>query len=306
MAIKGEEREHTGSYTKYVGVFSANIVAVNPTNAQLGKLLGTEIEKEIEYGSFNDDTGAKRMILSFWVQAMQEDNPVFNIRFLLEDTAVQSKGGKPQFINSVGNASYSDNEESLPPFITNNGKIIRQAMKGEENLYKFLQSWLSNLDYTNPDTEVYLDFKSLITGKLSELKGYVAQFSEQTVGAMATIRTSTDGKDYQSVYPYEFLPAYAVNYFYGKSKAYKIINRFVERVSNDEYGCKDYYELGPLKEYDPTKNVLNSSATVISTAKSTPATEVKTKTVKKAAVVENPPESEDSEEEEVSDDDLPF
>lgn len=256
MALKGKEKEQK-NYSKFTGMFTAFVVAVNPTKDELGKLLNTTVEKEIEYTDSNSENGAKKLTLSFWLKEEQNGN-LFNVRFGLEDTVVESKTGKKQFINSIGSTSYAEDESKVPDFIKGNGRDIRPAKKGEELLYKFLRNWLSNLNYEDESTELSLNWKNLISGKTNELRDAIANFSTQTICALATIRTADDGKEYQAVYSYEFLPNYAIDCFNGK-KNYKSVDKFIEKVTDPEYGCKDFYELKPIAEYDPAKNVVNTT-----------------------------------------------
>lgn len=264
MALTGKMKEK-GNYSKYVGLFNAYVIAVNPTKDELGKLLGANIEKDIEYSGANADSGAKKLTLSFWLKEEQNGN-LFNVRFNIEDTVVVSKTGKPQWINSVGSTSYSLDKNTLPDFFTDNGRTVRAAKKGEELLYKFLRSWLTNLNYEDPDTELVMDWKQLISGKTVELKEAIDKYKSETICCMATVRTADDGKEYQAVYSYEFLPSFALDCFTGKAKKqYKSVDKFIEKVTDKEYGCKDFYELKPLVEYDPKKNVVNTTNSAIIT-----------------------------------------
>ncbi len=105
-----------------------------------------------------------------------------------------------------------------------------------------------------------MDWKKLISGKVTELKDAIANFPSQTICAMATVRTGEDGKEYQGVYSYEFLPSFALGCFTGEvKKNYKSVDKFIGKVTDIEYGCKDFYVLKPLVEYDPTKNVINTT-----------------------------------------------
>lgn len=258
MALAGKVKE-TKAYNKFVGLFNAYVVAVNPSKDELSTILGTTVEKDPEYTGSNDENGAKRVTLSFWLKE-ENDGNLFNVRFNLEDTVVVSKTGKTQFINSIGTTSYVEDKSQLPSFFTANGRDVRQAKKGEELLYKFLRSWLSNLNYEDESTELALDWKKLISGKVTELREAIANFPGQTICALATVRTADDGKEYQGVYSYEFLPNYALDCFTGKkNKNYKAVDKFIEKVTDINYGCKDFYELKPLREYDPSKNVINTT-----------------------------------------------
>jgi hypothetical protein len=259
MALTGKVKESRGNFSKYVGLFTANVVAVNPSKDELGKLLNATIEKDLEYTGVNDQTGAKKLTLSFWLKEEQNGN-LFNVRFNIEDTVVESKTGKTQFINSIGTTSYAEDKSKVPDFLTQNGRDVRPAKKGEELLYKFLRAWLSNLNYEDESTELSMNWKQLISGKTNEIREAIDNFKSQTVCCLATVRTADDGKEYQAVYSYEFLPSYAMDCFTGKSnKTYKAVDRFIQKVTDAEYGCKDFYELKPLAEYDPQRNVVNST-----------------------------------------------
>jgi len=258
MALKGKEKEQR-SYSKYTGMFNAFVVAVNPTKEELGKLLNTTVEKEIDYTDSNSETGAKKLTVSFWLKEEQNGN-LFNVRFGLEDTIVESKTGKKQFINSIGSTSYAEDESKIPDFIKAGNRDVRPAKKGEELLYKFLRSWLSNLNYEDESTELSLNWKALISGKTNEIRDAISAYDTQTVCALATIRTADDGKEYQAVYSYEFLPSFALDCFNGKAKKqYKSVDKFIAKVTDPEYGCKDFYELKPIAEYDATRNVVNTT-----------------------------------------------
>lgn len=258
MALTGKVKEQK-NFSKYVGLFTAHVVAVNPTSEELGKLLNTTIEKEPEYTGVAQDSGAKRVTISFWLKEEKQGH-LFNVRFNLEDTVNVSKTGKTQYINSIGNSSYAEDESNLPAFFTQNNRSVRKAHKGEELLYKFLSKWLSNLDYEDPSTELMLNWKKLISGKTDELRDAIKNFDSQLICALATVRTAEDGKEYQGVYSYEFLSSWAMDCFTGMNKkTYKTVDNFINKITDTEYGCKDYYELKPLIEYDPTKNVISNN-----------------------------------------------
>jgi hypothetical protein len=262
MAFKGKDRE-IKAYNKYVGFFNANVVAINPTKEQLSKLLGNEIEKDLNYTDVSSETGAKKLTLSFWLKE-ETTGVLFNVRFNLEDTVVVSKSGKTQYINNIGSTSYAEDQNQIPSFITDNNRKVRKAKKGEELLYKFLRNWVaSSWKFDDPNTELVLDdWKGLMNGKVSEIQDVINNNSDKSVCCLATIRTATDGKEYQSVYSYEFLPSWSHTYLV-EGRSAKNIDRFISKIQDGEYGCKDYYELTPMKEYDPQNNVVNTTNSAV-------------------------------------------
>lgn len=267
MAIKGAAKEKLSKgYTKYVGMFNATVAAVNPTKEQLEKLLNTTLEKDLEYTGVNDENGAKKLAVSIWLKESKTGH-YFNVRFNLEDTVVKSKNENTQYINSIGECSYAATVDQLPSFIKD-GKEVRIAKRGEELLYKFMKNWLKPvIDFSDPNLEFDLEWRKLISGKVGVIQDAIDRYANQEICAMATIRMATDGKEYQSVYSYEFLPDYALGCFNGNGKSYA--NNFIAKVNDPNYGCKDYYELKPMSEYDPTKNVVVNSNSPILNQKAT-------------------------------------
>jgi hypothetical protein len=121
------------------------------------------------------------------------------------------------------------------------------------------------------------DWKKLMKGNVSELKGQVDGAYCTNIGALATIimkEKDGESKEYQGVYNKAFLPAYAlknfrlINYSDGKVqsalrgkklKELKPHERFVINVTG-EYGCRDFYILHDLKQYNTEDNLVASDA----------------------------------------------
>ena len=150
---------------------------------------------------------------------------------------------------------------------------------GEEELYEFLRAWLGELDYSKESTVLQLEWKKLMKGNLKDLKSQVDGAYCTNVAALATITVKQkdgENKEYQSIYNKAFLPAYYLKNFrlinYNdptvqsglrakKSKDLKPHERFVVNVTG-EYGCKDYYTLRDLQEYNPDDNLVASDKTL--------------------------------------------
>jgi hypothetical protein len=127
------------------------------------------------------------------------------------------------------------------------------------------------------DSVLQADWKKLMKGNVSELKGQVDGAYCTNIGALATIimkEKDGESKEYQGVYNKAFLPAYAlknfrlINYNDGtvqsalrgkKLKDLKPHERFVINVTG-EYGCRDFYVLRDLKEYNADDNLVASDA----------------------------------------------
>ncbi len=153
------------------------------------------------------------------------------------------------------------------------------AFVGEEDLYNFLRSWLSNIDFSSKKSTLQLEFNKLIKGNVKELKEQINGEWATNIVALATVSTQEkeDGvKEFQNVYNKAFLPPYSIKAFrlldYNSavtvsalrqkgSKDLKPHERFVINVTG-EYGCKDYYTFKELRDYNSDDNLVASDKVI--------------------------------------------
>jgi hypothetical protein len=196
------------------------------------------------------------------------------VNFYLEDKEKENKDHtKKQYINNVGTCSWADDPNNLPKWFAE--REYRVAFVGEEELYNFLKTWLGELDYRDAETTLQLEWKKVMKGNLKDLKSQINGEYCTSLVALATVKTvikEDETKEYQSVYNKAFLPSYAIKQFRlvdfskqevlsglraKKSKDLKPHERFVLTVTG-EYGCKDFYTLKDMKEYNPEDNLVAS------------------------------------------------
>lgn len=282
MNIGGKKRESSANsqdFTKKVGLFESKVIAINPSMEEYAEVLGMELKegsKATEYlGTSNDGNTSLRV--DIWLQEIKSGDK-FKVNFFLENKLKTNKDGtKAQYINNVGTTSWASDENNLPDWFK--GRDYRQAYVGEEELYGFLRTWLGNLDYRDADTVLELDWKTLMKGNVKDIKSQIDGEYCTNVVALATVKTvEKDGevKEYQGVYNKGFLPAYALKQFrlvnYAdtkvldslrnkKAKDLKTHERFVVQVTG-EYGCRDFYALKDLFEYNADDNVVASDAVI--------------------------------------------
>ena len=282
MNIGGKKRENSGNvdqFVKRVGLFEARVIAINPSMEEYAEVLGMELKegsKATEYlGTSNDGNTSLR--IDIWLQEIKSGDK-FKVNFFLENKLKTNKDGtKAQYINNVGTTSWASDENTLPEWFK--GREYRQAYVGEEEMYGFLRTWLGNLDYRDADTVLELDWKTLMKGNVKDIKSQIDGEYCTNVVALATVKTvEKDGevKEYQGVYNKGFLPAYALKQFrlvnYAdtkvldslrtkKNKDLKTHERFVVQVTG-EYGCRDFYALKDLCEYNADDNVVASDAVI--------------------------------------------
>lgn len=275
--IQGDQREQkqVQEYAKKVGLFEAEVIAINPTAEEYKDALGIELpaeSKATEYLGKSRD-GNTYLRVDVWLKDVKSGDK-FKTTFFLEDKERENKdGSKKQYINNIGRCAWAADPNDLADWFAK--RDYRVAYVGEEELYEFLRTWLGKLDYMKENTVLQADWKKLMKGNLSELKSQVDGAYCTNIVALATIvMKEKDGetKEYQGVYNKAFLPAYALKNFrvvnYSdpsvqsglrakKLKDLKPHERFVINVTG-EYGCRDFYILKDLKEYNADDNLVAS------------------------------------------------
>lgn len=280
MAIQGDKRERQAlpEITKKVGLFEARVLAVNPTAEEFKEVLLIDLpedSKATEYLGESRD-GNTFVRIDFWLEEVKKKNK-FKLTFFLEDKDRENKdGSKKQYINNIGTTTWAVDRNDLPDWFTK--RDYRVAKVGEEELYNFMRTWLE-LDYSKSDADLSMEWKKLMKGNVKELKDQINGVYSTNIVALATItvrQKDGENKEYQSIYNKAFLPSYylknfrLVNYsdpvvqsgLRGKKiKDLKPYERFALNVTG-EYGCKDYYILRDLQEYNAEDNFVASDKAI--------------------------------------------
>ena len=276
--IGGVKRESTteSKFNKKVGLFEANVIAINPTNEEYKDVLGIELGEDSKATNYLGETrdGNTYLRVDVWLQEVKNKEN-FKVSFFLEDKERENRDQtKKQYINSVGMTSWADDENNLFDWFKEN-REYRVAFIGEEDLYDFLRTWLGQLDYRKAETTLALDWPKLMRGNVKDLKDQVDGEWCNSIVALATVVTKErDGEtvEYQGVYNKAFLSGYTMRQF--RLVEYtdpKIVNqlksrkprelrpheRFVVKVTG-EYGCKDYYILKEIEDYNAEDNLVAS------------------------------------------------
>jgi len=281
--IGGEKRQNPvfedKDFPKKIGLFEAKVIAVNPTAEEYADVLGRQLKedsKATEYLGTSKD-GNARLRLDFWLEEVKTQDK-FKLTFFIENKERENNDGtKLQYINNVGRCTWADSENNLPSWFKE--REYRVAFVGEEDLYNFLRSWLSNIDFSSKKSTLQLEFNKLIKGNVKEIKEQINGEWANNIVALATISTQekADGiKEFQNVYNKAFLPAYSIKAFrlvdYNRAesvsalrnksnKELKAHERFVLNVVG-EYGCKDYYTFKELRDYNSEDNLVASDKVI--------------------------------------------
>jgi hypothetical protein len=277
--IGGVKRESTNTESKFnkkVGLFEANVIAINPTNEEYKDVLGIELSEDSKATNYLGETrdGNTYLRVDVWLQEVKNQEN-FKVSFFLEDRERENRDQtKKQYVNSVGMTSWADDENNLFDWFKEN-REYRVAFIGEEDLYDFLRTWLGQLDYRSAETTLTLDWSKLMRGNLKDLKDQVDGEWCNSIVALATVVTKErdgDTVEYQGVYNKAFLSGYTMRQFRlvdytenkivnqlksRKPRELKPHERFVVKVTG-EYGCKDYYQLKEIEDYNPDENLVAS------------------------------------------------
>ena len=279
-SIGGKKRENTGNsdFGKKVGLFEANVIAVNPTAEEFKDILGMELKEDSKAAEYLGETkdGNNYLRVDFWLEEVKNKDK-FKVSFFLEDKERENKDfTKKQYINSIGTCSWAADENDLADWFTK-GRDYRVAYTGEEDLYNFMRTWLADLDYRDSETVLQLEWKKLMRGNVKDLKDQIDGEWAKSVVALATVivkEKDGESKEYQGIYNKAFLGGYALKQFrlidYANNKVQsdlknkkprdlKAHEKFVLNVTG-EYGCKDYYILKDIQDYNADDNLVASDA----------------------------------------------
>ena len=279
-SIGGKKRENTGGgdFSKKVGLFEANVIAINPTLEEFKDVLGMDLKEDSKAAEYLGETkdGNNYLRVDVWLQRVNHDEK-FKVSFFLEDKERENKDGtKHQYINSVGQCSWAADENDLAEWFTK-GRDFRIAYTGEEDLYNFMRTWLADLDYRDVDTVLQLEWKKLMRGNVKDLRDQIDGEWAKSVVALATVivkERDGESKEYQGIYNKAFIGGYALKQFrlvdYGNKKTQETLKnkkprdlkaheKFVVNVIG-EYGCKDYYTFKEIQDYNPDDNLVASDA----------------------------------------------
>ena len=253
---------------RYTGVGTVKVIAINPNKDELEKIYNRPIENAPEYVTKNDD-GTTSARVDFIVQADKEDNNgisfITRVTYFLRDNPIFTNDkSRLKVIDNYGNTSWVTEkqlQEQEPPIGENTlQKPFRPAMRGEEELIKFLRAWLYIPDlmrydmqtkswFENPKLEghkeralVFIEKpKALFANDFKELKAPLKEFGANRLKLLFGVRITDDNKIYQDVY---------------RERPMKVSVRtfdFLEKsVDNDVPGPRypnSKFEVGPLKQF---------------------------------------------------------
>ena len=238
---KGQQSTSGVDFKRFTGVGSVFVKGINPDKEELEKFFGREMENTPEYVSTVEMQGenVQQVRIDFLVETNPDNykdkagNPIelkTRLTFFLRKIYRTSREGKVQVIDKYGRTAWATTEEvrnhQIPMY--SNGKPAnldtdyRPAYSGEEDLTKFIIAYLGipNCQTYNKDTKEWkyvsadklpecearlAHIEDYFKGDFSEIKEIIGYQPNNEVKVLFGVRTSDDGREYQTFYNRMFL-----------------------------------------------------------------------------------------------------
>ena len=236
MAIKSNDstQEVIGGIKTFSGLTNVNVLAVNPTMAEL-HAMDINVKQEPNYDVAFSDQEFKK--ITFWL-ANADGN--FKLEILVNNTHKESKTGKFQWINNIGQVTWSTD---APSYDWWKSEGQRKAYTGEETLINFVKAWAN---VANGDDVSFDTISSIVTGDVTEIKALLGALKSNQVRVLIGVK---DDK-YQQVY----------TKYFGRVKPQRD-DLFVKSL-NDDYGAfnADFNADLKLGTHTPTTDLISPDA----------------------------------------------
>lgn len=237
------------------GLFVGKVVAINPTKEQVDELFGTDSKWRTEYIGKTKD-GEDKVNFDIWLQPVNTRD-YFHLKFSLINKKRTTASGNQQWINDQGATTWGRTREDIenndsPMGLQFKAYPYREALVGEETLYDFLRKWSWQGKKPEDGASLLVPSNNFFQGDYSTLQALIPLEANNTVLAMATVQTTSEGKEYQNVYKTVAPGWYEKEVLQGEPTGY--IAKWVNDLKDPQYGTKDAYKLAPLSAYSSQPN----------------------------------------------------
>ena len=276
----GQESREAAPMKHYIGVGSVNVIGINPNKAQLAEMFGLELEEEPVYHGTQQTKEGKTVDfarLDVVIQTIPEANNGIEIKnrmsfFVRNEYRFNRDGSKVQVIDKYGRTAWVTNAElqthAIPVYSNGNQANLdadyRPCYVGEEDLTNFFKTFLnipSPMVYKNKQwvpaenlNECLARFDNIANMFKGDFSEFVNAWKFQPTNKIKIlygIRTTNEGKQYQTFYTRMFLRNSASNY---------------DRLEQDLRSTKEAgglptseFQVVPLQEYVVNSTPLETS-----------------------------------------------
>jgi len=261
----GRETTDAVVYPKYIGIGVFNVIALNPTMAESEKIYGRELEKEPEYTSVEEETGANQVRLDFIIKTVPDKNNGIELLtkqsfFLKQEDKLNKDKTKVQVINAYGECTWVGVDDVATGAIPEKVATwfegpYKKVVVGEEELTAFLKVYLNipNKSYKKKngevvtldnisDAEARLDnIANYFTGNVKEIKELIKLQPENKIKLAVGIKTTDEGKQYQDIFSRMPIRNSIADYS-------KVDAAIKDAKANNAYS-KTEFSIEPLHEY---------------------------------------------------------
>ena len=210
MAIQSNAstEEVVGGIKTYSGLTNVNVIAINPTMAEL-HAIDIKVKSEPNYNiTMGEEDYFK---LTFWLNNTEGN---FKLEILMQNKPKVSQTGKHQWINNIGQSTWS-NESPTYDWWKPEGS--RHAFGGEETLINFVKAWAN---VASGDEVAFDTIDKIVNGDIGEIKALIDVLTANEVRVLIGVK---DDK-YQQVY----------TKYFGRVKPQR--DDFFIKALNDDYG----------------------------------------------------------------------
>lgn len=266
---EGREQVESEGFKRYTGVAPVKIIAVNPSKEELEKIYNTTYDKEPEYTGVQNDMPYAR--IDFIVKTIPEKSEGIDVIsrlsfFLRKEYRFNRDKTKIQIIDKYGRTAWATKEEAdkhaIPQYASGAANIspdYKPCHVGEEDLINFIKTYFNIpnvMEYINgkwvevenkEECEAYFnDIEKFFNNDFSELKSIPFVMATRSIKVLFGVRTTDDGKEYQTIYSQMFLRPGASDY--SKLDAEIQSRKAAGALQNITY------EVSPIHEYkaEPT------------------------------------------------------
>ena len=283
MAIaKGKETQDV-EFKRFIGVASCYIKGVNPTKKELEEIYGNTLEEEPSYvGEVEVKEGentVKCKNVRINILALPDsditDKPISVTIFLQKRFRYNKDKSKVQVIDKYGRTAWVTIEQcknhEIPMYSNgpaNLDKDYRPIYVGEEDLTNFFIAYLNIppvMKYNKDEKKWYMvndpensecrldHIEDYFKGDISELKDSLSLQPNNKVKILFGVRTSGEGKQYQTAYTQMFLK-YGVN-------DYSKLDAEVQKRKNAGAFASTEFDIADIHEYSVKSSVITDNTT---------------------------------------------
>lgn len=267
----GKESVESSVIKRYIGVAPVQVLAVNPNKAALEKIFNNEVKEEPVYVKEieNGDNKVLQSRIEFLVKTVEEPEIITRITYFInKEYRFNKDKSKVQVIDKYGATTWLSLEDAKNKVVPSNmtwfDNDFRPCYRGEEELTSFIKTFLNipNKTYKNSttgeiveipnkqDAEARLDgIDKIFTGDFSEIDSAIKYQPNNKVKVMFGVRTTDEGKMYQTVYNSLILRNKATNY--------EPLKKSLDEKKEFGMYATTEFDICPLKEY--TVNSTNFS-----------------------------------------------